>query len=238
MTKQYILDEIKRTATENGGTPLGQEKFAKETGIRKGEWYGKYWARWSDALVEAGQSPNLFTSGYQEDSLVDRLIALTRELKRWPVSGDIKMKGRTDEMFPSHSTFSNRASRNDWIRRVEDFCRDRAEYADVLAILPTIPNSVEHTLVVTSIPTEDGFVYLFKAGRFYKIGRSNSAGRREYELSIQLPEKLTSVHQIRTDDPVGIEAYWHKRFEAKRKNGEWFELDALDIKVFKKRNFM
>jgi hypothetical protein len=83
-----------------------------------------------------------------------------------------------------------------------------------------------------------GYDYLIKVGRHYKIGRSNAMGRREYELSIQLPEKSRTIHTIRTDDPSGIEAYWHKSFDSKRKNGEWFELTSVDINAFKRRKFM
>ncbi len=86
--------------------------------------------------------------------------------------------------------------------------------------------------------TQIGFVYLIKSGRFYKVGKSYAVGRREYEIGLQLPERAVTVHVIRTDDPGGIEAYWHKRFEAKRKNGEWFELDAAAVAAFRRRKFM
>jgi hypothetical protein len=67
-----------------------------------------------------------------------------------------------------------------------------------------------------------------KSGAHYKIGRTNSVGRRAYELAIQLPERLELLHPFETDDPVGIERYRHARFAEKRANGEWFKLTAAD----------
>jgi hypothetical protein len=54
VTKLYILQEIKRTTRANGGTPLRKLQFESKTGIKRYDWFGVYWARWSDAIREAG----------------------------------------------------------------------------------------------------------------------------------------------------------------------------------------
>src|SRR2546425_4936485 len=88
MKKEHILQEIKRTSVENGGTSLCWRKFVQETGIREADWLGRHWARWSDALREAGYSPNQMTAAYDESFLFERFVELTRELGRLPVKGD------------------------------------------------------------------------------------------------------------------------------------------------------
>ncbi len=238
LQRSHILGEIRRTASANGGIPLGVRRFQNETGIKESDWHGKYWSRWGDALTEAGFSPNALQAAYSDETLLDKLAELCRELGHFPVTGELKLKRRSDANFPSAKVFDRLGFRHQVAVRLVDHCRKRGDMEDVIAMCAErAADSPEVEETPESEPAI-GFVYLFKSGRYYKIGKSNAAGRREREVALQLPERTESVHTIRTDDPNGIEAYWHSRFDEKRLNGEWFNLTAADVRAFKRRTFM
>lgn len=240
MNKKQILDAIQRTARDNGGVPLGVRAFFATTGIKASVWRGKYWARWGDAVKEAGLVPNTKQVAYKNEMLLAKLAELARELGHFPTRDEIRLKSYEPGGFPSDKTFARLGSKRDLQLQVLAYCKAHPGMEDVIQFCIEAERSPPDGEDESDMPDEgeDGFVYLLKSGRNYKIGRSNAFGRRERELAIQLPEKADTVHVIRTDDPSGIEAYWHKRFSTKRKNGEWFELSAADIKVFRRRKFM
>ena len=98
--KRYIIEEIKRTSQQNNGEPLGVARFFQETGIKETDWHGQYWARWGDAVREAGLQPNRFQKAFDEKLLLEQFISLMRELGRFPVRGELKMKAGPTNTFP------------------------------------------------------------------------------------------------------------------------------------------
>jgi hypothetical protein len=155
----------------------------------------------------------------------------------------MKMKAHSDDSFPSLITIYKRIgnSKSKRAEKIRAYCAGKDEYEDIVTMCDDVSDNRDSEPEGTdalSSETNMGFVYLMKSGKYYKIGRSVSVGQRERQLAIQLPDKTATVHSIVTDDPVGIEAYWHKRFERKRKNGEWFDLDKTDINAFRRRKFM
>lgn len=244
MEKDDILNEIRRTAQANDGAALGHRKFATETGITPADWRGKYWARWSDAVTEAGLQPNSRDLAYTEEYLLTRLLQLTRELGHVPLDAELRIKARNDSGFPSDRPLRRLGPKTGWTAKLLAFAERDKTYADLVALLTQDAEQSARAKAKNSDGASDstqvvvGFVYMLRAGRNFKIGKTNAVGRRERELAIQLPERADTVHVIKTDDPSGIEAYWHRRFADRRKNGEWFDLRPEDVRAFKRRKFM
>jgi hypothetical protein len=237
MHKQEILSEIKRITEANNGKAPGAQRFATETGLRKSDWYPNIWLRWGDAITEAGCQPNAFCSAHDTDLLINKYIELIRELDRFPIEGELAIKRKTDSSFPSRGAFLQLGSKPERAQKIMQFCNGKAEYNDVISHCKEVVKTKQDNVVPNSTnSTNAGFVYLVRHGtrNEYKIGRTNNPIRREGEIRLELPEKVQPIHYIETDDPSGIESYWHSRFASKRKEGEWFSLNAEDVRAFKR----
>jgi hypothetical protein len=236
MNKAQILDAIRRMAATNGSKAPESQRFESEMGLGKADWYPKYWLRWGDAIREAGCAPNSLSTSFGEEFLIQKYVDLTRELGRFPIEGDLIVKRRGDRMFPDRGAFLRLGNKSERAAKILAYCRARDGFEDAIPLVAAA--------VVVQSPDEDGapdepptgYVYLLRHGsrREYKIGRTNNPMRREGEIGVELPQVLDPIHVIETDDPAGIETYWHRRFVKKRLKNEWFALTAADVRAFKR----
>jgi hypothetical protein len=161
MDKEYILQEIRRTAQANGGTALGRTRFEQATGIRYYDWYGRHWARWEDAVREAGVEPSRMNEAFDDEYVLRHLALLTRGLGRVPVQGDLLMARRNDPEFPSEKVFLRFGSKAQRAARILAYCEANAGFDDVVAIWQQVPIAEKAVAVgeVEGTPTNVGFVY-------------------------------------------------------------------------------
>jgi hypothetical protein len=237
MEKQEIISQIRRIAKESGGKAPGFQRLATLTGLRKSDWYPNLWLRWSDAIIEAGCQPNEYITSYDTNFLIVKYIDLIRELNHFPIEGELRIKHKIDKSFPGHGSFSQLGSKQDRVRKVLQFCQNKEEFYDVISHCIKILQPTDLKSDSTNLESDRvGYVYLIRHGKRneYKIGRTNNPIRREGVIRLELPEEIQPIHYIKTDDPSGIETYWHSRFATKRKKGEWFLLTESDIKAFKR----
>jgi hypothetical protein len=233
--RDQILSEIRRLATANGGQPPGHRLFESETGIRVSAWRGVYWARWNDAVAEAGLEPNTKTIRFDEQFVLGKIAESCRHFGKIPTFMEFRIYRRTHPDFPNDRAIAKRFRTMDNLRRALAAWASADEArTDITVMLAGRLTDFEPQ---GESPVE-GFVYLIRWGAHYKIGRGDQLERRVKQVRTGLPDSGSLVHAIRTDDPPGIEAYWHRRFADKRAaNGEWFKLSNADVAAFKRRKF-
>ena len=93
-------------------------------------------------------------------------------------------------------------------------------YSEQLAMLELYPEPMP------------GYVYLYgPIEGYHKIGLSVDPSRRSNEFVPKtiLPIKAAMLHQFPTNHMKAAEDILHERYEDKRGDGEWFNLDADDI---------
>lgn len=240
--RSRVLSEIKRMAAGSRKAP-GKLAFARHTGTAEHEWSGVLWSRWSDAVAEAGLEPNALQARFKTNDVLSQVIRACRHYGHVPTVAEMKLYRRDNPNFPSKGAVASHfESRAGLLTALDRHADQKEEFRDVAGMVaaatlaepgaqfaPTGQDAAERIA--------EGHVYLLKSGHHYKVGRSDELERRVKEVRLALPEAVTLVHAIRTDDPPGIEAYWHRRFADRRANGEWFKLSAPDVAAFKRRKY-
>lgn len=235
--KQEIIRVIRSLALASQGVPPGQKKFQSATGIAPHVWQNRIWRRWSDALIDAGFEPLTWFEGYDDDAILTKVLNLAKRLQAFPKSGDLAFEGANNSDFVSNGVIKRRWKIAELAVALRDFAKSREEFEIVAYcndFLASTENKRPLPISEVSDKTQHGFVYLIRYMKHYKIGRTSSVARRSRQVQVELPDETVLVHAILTDDPAGIEAYWHKRFGDKRGNGEWFRLTSEDVAAFRK----
>lgn len=134
MDKKHILDEIRKTAEDNNGTPLGVGRFYKETGIKESDWRGRYWPKWGDAVQEAGYKPNTLQGAYSNEFLFSKLIELIRKLGKFPTTAELSLAARQDDSFPCRNVFDRFGGKNGLVARTIEYCEKCGGYDDIITL--------------------------------------------------------------------------------------------------------
>lgn len=76
-----------------------------------------------------------------------------------------------------------------------------------------------------------GFIYVFRAACYYKIGAcAGDIKERLKQLAVGCPFEMTIVYSFPCNHMPSAEAEIHRLFRDNHVRGEWFKLNALDLK--------
>lgn len=239
MTKDDIMRRIRELAAERGGH-VGFDMFVRETGI-KDKWLRRqeWWTGWNSLLSELGLETRKFNvPRTPEPRIVEAVAALIEREGRWPNEDDLVRERKRDDSFPSLGVIRPLRRSGRLAELIIKLGEASGRFPTASDIARRQQTPVKDAADAGPDETVKGYVYLLRSGRRYKIGKSRDPSRRYREVRLELPEETHQVHTIPTDDPAGIEGYWHNRFAAKRiRNTEFFELDASDVRAFKRRTY-
>ena len=104
-----------------------------------------------------------------------------------------------------------------------EFAVNQPGYKDLYAMCaPLVKSEPDEVLSELRNANVPGRVYMLYSHSLalYKIGESDDLKRRYQEIQSAVPGNLDEIHVLETDDPAGIERYWHRRFKHNKKIDE------------------
>ena len=137
--RDEIIAAIRRLTFEFGRPP-GAWLFETETRLPAHRWRGRYWARWSDALRDAGLEPNAPSLRSDPDVMLEQLAVATRGFGHFPSTAELALYRRTRRIAGHNTLRSHLGGRAALISRLRAWTAVQPAYADVAALLPPEPS--------------------------------------------------------------------------------------------------
>jgi len=246
LSKDELIALVQRAARANGGRPQGKDHFFSDHGLTKRDLWALGIRSYGDLCELAGYVRNRFAQKPMEaDQLFEPLALLTVQIGRFPDTTDREIARRGGAPIPEYRAYRTAQNTNGpLLQQLLEWCRSHPQHSGALQSLEAHVSRVDGAAPPARkrVKVVTGYVYLLRyggRGRKYKIGRSEAPPRRHSQISGMVPDELAIVHVIASDDPIGIERYWHQRFENKLipNKKEIFLLDAEDVAAFKRRKY-
>ncbi|SFG68368.1 GIY-YIG nuclease family protein [Neptunomonas qingdaonensis] len=108
---------------------------------------------------------------------------------------------------------------------LEDLFHEQFEGMEDLSFQATRSTGVDRGGACTG-----GYVYVLKSDYGYKIGKTVNIKSRTRLFEVKLPFVTAIESYAWFDDYTQAESSLHRKFSAKRTEGEWFDLDSNDLK--------
>lgn len=240
-----FIAKVRTAAAENAGKPLGEPRFYQRFQLGRNDLWNAGFESYGAACAAADLQPNTLQRRLTDDEVLRPLALLARRLSKFPSKGAAEVERKRDAAFPSWESLTRRAKEGpqSTLREVlHAWCEAQPEFGDVAALLQAATREPRRPSPRTARPVVNGFVYLMRygtGGSVYKIGITDNVPRRHAQIRMMAPQDVRVVHSIPTDDPAGIERYWHERFQDKVVEGkkELFRLTPDDVAAFRSRKY-
>jgi hypothetical protein len=231
MDKLEILNTIKKAAADNGGKCPTLRNFIQTTGIKERMWLGKYWARWSDAVKEAGVTPSHIIISYDASYLLQKITELILEIKKFPTGPEISLKRNSDKTYPSDNCFFySFGGKRLLIKEILRYCNDKPELRQVSGICLAEYNRLYQP---KEKKAEVFFVYILSKSEKYQLVISD-----KFIIPDEFPKKLpgcSCYRQFQSRETEIIIATWQNDFADKQDGNNWYKLTREDLKLFERK---
>lgn len=231
-TAEKIIVQLKAAVDRNGGQPPSLRSFFQAAGLNQRDLVRAGWPTYGALLKSQGFEPAKMKRGYTNEEVFRPLAELAVRLGHFPTQNEREVERHRNPVFPSSEAYIRRGRGAMLEHALRAWCDGTNSFPD---LVPKLKQGAATAQV--SGPIVKGYVYMLRdgnSGKRVKVGKESVEGARQAAAATWL-ENPKAIHRIATDDPEGVERYWHERFKKEGKHvvRELFDLLPSDIAAFK-----